>query len=193
MLLLSSIRLFCFSITRRFIPRRQKATSHIPCSLKPKLKLSHTTSCSTAYPLNEASAYRSVCIPLHSRGGAGFWVFCYFEVSCACREHIVCHLDMLEHRGAPSRTRQGQPKQIWFPQDRLGPRSLNEICLTKASAKVTMVQFFFWKLAQLTDQLHSTGEIKRCGVGRGFTAFKSQIKNPQPKGHTASRKQSKGN
>lgn len=50
--------------------------------------------------------------------------------------------------------------------------SLHEICLTKASANVTMVQFFFWKLTQLTDQLHSTGEIKGCGEGRGFTTFK---------------------
>jgi len=35
-----------------------------------------------------------------------------------------------------------------------------------------MVQFFFWKLTQLTDQLHSTGEIK--GEWKGFTNFKSQ-------------------
>lgn len=39
-----------------------------------------------------------------------------------------------------------------------------------------MAQFFFWKLTQLTDQLHSTGEIKGCGEGRGFTTFKSQTK-----------------
>lgn len=55
-------------------------------------------------------------------------------------------------------------------------QSLNEICLTKASANITMVQFFFWKLTQLTDQLHSTGEIKGYGEGREFTNPKSQTK-----------------
>lgn len=55
-------------------------------------------------------------------------------------------------------------------------RSLNEICLTKASANITMVQFFFWKLTQLTDQLHSTGEIKGYGEGREFPNSKSQTK-----------------
>lgn len=83
--------------------------------------------------------------------------------------------------------------QECFQQDAAGPVkvdlissrparswSLHEICLTKASANVTMVQFFFWKLTQLTDQLHSTGEIKGCGEGRGFTTFKSQTKTKSP-------------
>lgn len=67
-------------------------------------------------------------------------------------------------------------------------QSLNEICLTKAFGNVTMVQFFFWKLTQLRDQLHSTGEIKGCRDGRGFTTFKPQTHNRQPKGCSEERR-----
>lgn len=103
------------------------------------------------------------------------------------------HLDTTEHLSASSPTWQGQPKQIWFPEDLLGPRFLNEICLTKASANVTMVQFFFWKLTRLTDQLHSTGEIKGCREGRSFTTLihKPKItsqKNTQQTGEREQRK-----
>lgn len=68
------------------------------------------------------------------------------------------HLDTAEHCLEQHGAASANTELIsWRPAS---SQSLNEICLTKASANTTMVRFFFWKLTQLTDQLHSTGEIK---------------------------------